>query len=141
MENQDSISIRAGRLPLPSFAPQLYIPNGVADVSFYEKAFGAVELRRFGNDDGTIHVSEFAIGGAMFHLHEQARHSGGLSPHTRGGTTVLIGLFVEDVYSVVAQAEAAGATISSPVEDYDYGYRQATIIDPFGHQWQIQAQI
>ncbi|MEO7213205.1 VOC family protein [Mucilaginibacter sp.] len=123
------------------FAPELFIPNGITDVSFYEQAFGAVELRRFGNDDGSIHVSEFTIGSAMFHLHEQTRHSGGLSPDTKGGTTVLIGLFVDDVHAVVAKAEAAGATISSPVQDYDYGYRQGTVIDPFGHQWQIQQVI
>lgn len=121
------------------FAPELYIPNGVSDVSFYEKAFGAVELRRFGNDDGTIHVSEFIIGDAMFHLHEQTQHSGGLSP--AGGTTVLIGLFVDDVHAVIAKAVAAGAKIASPVQDYDYGYRQGSIIDPFGHQWQIQKAI
>ena len=42
-----------------SFAPQLYIKNGVTDISFYEKAFSAVELRRFTNDDGSIHVAEF----------------------------------------------------------------------------------
>lgn len=52
------------------FAPQLYIPKGITDISFYEKAFGAVELRRFSNDDGSIHVSELSINGALFHLHE-----------------------------------------------------------------------
>ncbi len=27
------------------FAPQLFIPSGVTDVSFYFKAFGAVEIK------------------------------------------------------------------------------------------------
>ncbi|MCF3108054.1 hypothetical protein LL912_04610 [Niabella sp. CC-SYL272] len=59
------------------FAPELFIPNGVHDLSFYKKAFGAVELRRFSNADGSIHVSELSIGGALFHLHEvmAAAHS------------------------------------------------------------------
>lgn len=42
------------------FAPQLYIANGVTDISFYEKAFGAIELRRWNNDDGTLHVAELS---------------------------------------------------------------------------------
>ncbi|MEP7254545.1 MAG: hypothetical protein ABI666_02160, partial [Ferruginibacter sp.] len=58
--------------PKTFFAPQLYIPNGVTDTSFYEKAFGAVELRRFTNDDSSIHVVEFSIDGNLFHLHEQS---------------------------------------------------------------------
>ena len=53
------------------FAPQLFIENGIFDISFYEKAFGAVELRRYSNDDGSIHVAELLIDGAIFHLHEQ----------------------------------------------------------------------
>ncbi|MBD1363558.1 VOC family protein [Mucilaginibacter sp. ZT4R22] len=124
------------------FAPELFIPNGITDVSFYEKAFSAVELRRFGNDDGSIHVSEFSIGGTLFHLHEQTRNSNAVSPDAiNGGTTVVIGLFVDDVHAVVAQAVAAGAIITSPVQDYDYGYRQGSIRDPFGHLWQIQKAI
>ena len=53
------------------FAPQLYIKSGIKDISFYEKAFGAVELRRFSNEDGSIHVAELSIHGALFHLHEE----------------------------------------------------------------------
>jgi PhnB protein len=124
------------------FAPELFIPNGITDVSFYEKAFGAVELRRFGNDNGTVHVSEFSINGTLFHLHEQTRNSSAVSPATiNGTTTVVIGLFVDDVHAIVEQAVAAGATITSPVQDYDYGYRQGSIRDPFGHLWQIQKAI
>ena len=36
----------------PFFAPQLYIRNGVKDISFYTKGLGAIELRMFMNDDG-----------------------------------------------------------------------------------------
>ena len=125
----------------PTFAPQLVIPNGVTDISFYIKAFGAVELRRFSNDDGTIHVSELSIAGALFHLHEQTLHTSAVSPDKYHATTITIGLFVEDVHGVMAQAEAAGATVRSPVQDYDYGYRQGEVIDPFGHHWLIEKAI
>jgi PhnB protein len=125
----------------PTFAPQLVIPNGVTDISFYINAFGATELRRFGNDDGTIHVSELSINGALFHLHEQTLHSAAVSPDRHNATTVTIGLFVEDVHSVVQQAVLSGARLLSPVQDYDYGYRQGEVVDPFGHQWLIEKAI
>jgi PhnB protein len=62
------------------FAPQLFIKNGVKDIDFYVKGLGAVELRRFSNDDGTILVSELSIQGAIFHLHEKDRKRNSLSP-------------------------------------------------------------
>jgi PhnB protein len=125
----------------PTFAPQLVIPNGITDISFYIKAFDAEELRRFSNNDGTIHVSELSINGALFHLHEQTAHSNAVSPAANGGSTVTIGLMVDDVHAVMASSEAAGAIITSPVQDYDYGYRQGKFIDPFGHHWLIEKVI
>ena len=118
----------------------LIIPNGLTDVSFYTEAFGAVELRRFSNDDGSIHVLEFDLDGAIFHLHEQWETKL-ISPAKAGASTVSVNIFVDDVDAVVARAVAAGAKVTSPVQDFDYGYRQGDIIDPFGHCWQIQKKI
>lgn len=123
------------------FAPQLYIPNGVTDISFYEKALGAVELRRFSNEDGSIHVSELSVNGVLFHLHEVTKKEWLFSPDKHKGSTVLIGLFVDDVAAVMQRAVEAGATVISPVEDFDYGYRQGEFRDPFGHYWMIEKQI
>ena len=126
------------------FAPQLYIKSGVKDISFYTKAFGAIELRRFYSDDGSIHVAELSINGSLFHLHEENHSKGQFSPESRQdmkGTTTAIGLFVPDVDLVMKNAEAAGAKVTSPVQSYDYGYRQGEFIDPFGHLWLIEMKI
>jgi len=45
---------------------------------------------------------------------------------------------VEDVQAVFDKAISEGATVISPVTDYDYQYRQGEIIDPFGHHWLIE---
>jgi PhnB protein len=123
------------------FAPHLYIPGGVTDISFYEKAFGAVELRRFNNEDGTVHVAELSINGALFHIHEDKIAAGQLSPGKVNGTTALIGLFVQDVDSVMANAVNAGGIVVSPAQSYDYGYRQGEVKDPFGHVWLIEKEV
>jgi len=119
-----------------TYVPVLSIQSGVSDVDFYKKAFGAVELWRLNNDDGSVHVMALSIDGAIFRLHEEGAKS--LSPDKAGNTTVTIGLTVDDVHAVVEQAVAAGAMVLSPVIDYPYGYRQAEIKDPFGHHWIIE---
>jgi PhnB protein len=123
------------------FSPQLFIPSGVNDISFYYNAFGAIEINQWRNDDGTIHVAELSINGTIFHLHEERPMKGQLEPNKAKGVTALIGLFVDDVDSVLNNALKAGATLLSPAQDYDYGYRQGDIQDPFGHQWMIEMKI
>ena len=123
------------------FAPELFINNGVKDISFYESAFGASERMRFSNDDDSIHVVELSIDGAIFHIHEITAKRYYFSPDKNNGTTICIGLFVPDVDKVMNKAIKAGATEISPAQDYEYGYRQGKIKDPFGHYWQIQKKI
>jgi len=125
----------------PFFAPQLFINNGVKDISFYKKAFGATENLCFYNDDGSIHVAELSINGAIFHLHEVTAKPAFFSPEKYDGTTTLIGLFVENVSDVIKNALQAGAIEISPAKDYEYGYRQGEIKDPFGHHWLIEKKI
>ena len=121
-----------------TFAPMLYLENVAAGIDYYTKAFGAVELRRFSNTDGSVHVVEMSIGNALFRLHEEVLKDTEFSPRTLKGTTTIIGLLVDDPDFVVAKAAAAGGTILHPVQDYEYGYRQGTIADPFGHHWEIE---
>jgi PhnB protein len=120
------------------FAPELHIPNGTFDIDFY-KNFGATEHFCFRNNDGSIHVAELEIDGAIFHLHETMR--GALEPIKANGVTATIGLFVADVEEIMRKAIQAGATEIEPVQDHDYGYRQGMFRDPFGHYWQVQKKI
>lgn len=124
----------------PFFAPQLLINNGVKDISFYANAFGATENFCLRNDDDSVHVAELSIDGTIFHLHEVTK-SHFFSPEKHQGTTAIIGLFVSDVSAVMNKAIQAGAVEISPVKDYEYGYRQGEIKDPFGHHWLIEKKI
>jgi PhnB protein len=123
------------------FAPQLFIDNGVRDISFYAKAFGATERFCLRNDDGSIHVAELSINGAIFHLHETTARSYFFTPGKHNGITTLIGLFVPEVDIVMKNAIQAGALEISAAKDYEYGYRQGEIKDPFGHDWLIQKKV
>ncbi len=123
------------------FAPHLAIKIVKPAMEFYQKAFDAKELRRFSNSDGSVHVAEMEINGALFHLHEESLHNNQVSPETARVTTMLIGLFTPDPDKLFQQAVALGARIVSPIQDFDYGYRQGVVEDPFGHHWLIQKKI
>ena len=123
------------------FAPMLYLNKVAPAIEFYKKAFDAIELRRWSNDDGSVHVAEMSIGGALFHMHEEITRINELSPETLKGTCIAIGLFVNDPHAVMAKAVAAGGTELDPVRDYDYEYRQGCVADPFGHHWLLEKRL
>jgi PhnB protein len=79
----------------PFFAPQLFINNGVKDISFYANAFDATENFCLRNEDDSVYVAELSIHGAIFHLHEVTKPHF-FSPDKHNGTTAIIGLFVPD---------------------------------------------
>lgn len=123
------------------FAPLLALRKVLEGIEFYQSAFGATELQRWSNPDGSVHVAEMAIDGAVFHLHEEVTRTREFSPETLGGVSAVIGLFTADPGALAVRAIAAGAIEESPVRDYEYGYRQGTLRDPFGHLWVVQKKI
>ena len=126
---------------LTFFAPMIYLKKVAPAIEFYKKAFDAVVLRQWDNDDGSVHVAEMSIDGALFHLHEEVTRNTEMSPETLKGTSIAIGLVVEDVHGVMAKAVAAGGVELDPVRDYDYQYRQGNVADPFGHHWMLEKKI
>jgi PhnB protein len=118
-------------------APYLAVRGAAEAIEFYARAFGATEVSRLRMPDGKVGHAEVQIGGAHIMLSDEFPEYGARGPESLGGTPVSIHLYVEDVDSLLAQAEAAGATITSPATDYEYGERQANLRDPFGHSWTL----
>jgi PhnB protein len=121
--------------------PYLVTANADQAIEFYKKAFGASELSRLPFPDGRVMHAEIMIGNSPIMLSDECPDWGALSPLTRGGTTVSIVLYVEDVDAVVNRAIAAGAKAMMPVTDQFWGDRMGTVIDPFGHKWSIATHI
>ncbi len=117
--------------------PYLNITDCRSAIEFYKKAFNAKEILILDMPDGKIGHAELDIYGGRLMLAEENPSWGTKSPQTLGGTASGIGLYVEDVDTVFAQAIAAGATQTMPIEDQFYGDRTGAIMDPFGHKWTI----
>lgn len=121
------------------FAPMLIHRDGNAAIEFYKTAFDAELVRRWNNDDGSVHVAELSIGGAMFHIRQEGNYN--FDPREHGGVTAISNLFTDDPDALFNRAIAAGAEQLSPMQNFDYGYRQGGLKDPFGHQWIISKEI
>ena len=125
-----------------AFAPVLTLKVLAPAVDFYKRAFGAEELLIVKNDDGSIHVAELTFQGMIFHLHqEMPGPEKGRAPETAGGTTVDLGVFLNDPDALMNRALAAGARLIHAMKDYEYGYRQGSFADPFGHHWTVQKKL
>ncbi len=87
--------------------PYLSIRNASKAIEFYEKAFGAKELTRLAQPDGRIGHAEIKIGDASIMIADEFPRRpelGGLcSPHSLGGTSVLVHVYVEDVDALANQ--------------------------------------
>ena len=117
--------------------PYLCLQGAAEALEFYKRAFGALETLRIAGPEGKIGHAEIQIGDSRIMLADEFPAMDFLSPQSRGGSTIHIHLYVDDVDSRVAQAVAAGASLKKPVKDEFYGDRIGSVVDPFGHVWHI----
>jgi PhnB protein len=116
--------------------PYLSVSNASEAIAFYKNAFGAVEALCIAHE-GKVGHAELTIGEARIMLCDEFPDHEALSPHTIGGTPVMIHLYVADVDAFTARAVNAGLKILRPVADQFYGDRGGKFEDPFGHRWWI----
>jgi PhnB protein len=119
-----------------SLTPMLTVKDAAAAIEFYREAFGAVEESRVEAPTGQV-VAELSIDGLRFFVVDENAQAFNLSPQSLDGTTVRLGLIVDDPDAVAAQAIRAGAVEIFPVADQPYGLRQGRVGAPDGHHWLI----
>lgn len=116
--------------PHARVTPVLTVADVRAAVAWYCEVFDFVEHVRIG--DG--HRSQLGLPGApAAELVVAEVRPGRRTPERERSHQVM--LKVEDVATVIESAVAQGARLVEPPHDWEYGERQATLDDPFGHQW------
>ena len=130
--------------PIPegyhSVTPYLVVEDADAAIDFYTRAFGAKEKFRLPMGDRIGHA-ELEIGDSVIMLADEFPDMGHLGPKSRGGTTVSLLQYVEDVDSAFRKAIEAGAKETRPVENQFWGDRMGTLTDPFGHVWSLATTV
>jgi PhnB protein len=124
-----------------TITPHLNVRDATQALSFYKKAFGAVETVRMPGPGGKILHAEIQIGDSHLFLADEMPEWGSRSPLTIGGTATAICLYVDDADAVFNQAVAAGAKVVMPLADQFWGDRYGKLADPFGHEWAIATHL
>jgi predicted enzyme related to lactoylglutathione lyase len=89
--------------------------------------------------DGRVGHAELELAHGVIYLADEHPEIGVTAPDP-GGVPVSLVLDVADVDAVIAAAVEAGARlVRRPYEAY--GHRNATVTDPYGHRWLLQAPL
>jgi uncharacterized glyoxalase superfamily protein PhnB len=112
-----------------SLTPYLIVRGAAAFIEFAKRAFGAEQVFRMDQPDGTIGHAELLIGDSMLELSD-----GGEAWPPRPAA---IHLYVPDADATYGRAMAAGSTSLVGPTDMPYGDREADVTDPFGNNWYI----
>jgi PhnB protein len=127
--------------PIPdgmhSITPHLVCAGAAEAISFYAKAFGAVEKMRVPGPGGKLMHACVQIGDSQLFLVDEFPEWGAIGPKALPSSPVTIHLQVEDADASFAKAVAAGCTVTMPLDDAFWGDRYGSVKDPFGHSWSI----
>ena len=121
--------------------PYLLFDGGAEALTFYAKAFGAVEVLRMPMPNGRLMHAEFTIAGNHIFMADTFPGMRCKSPKEVGAVTSSVHLYVEDVDASFKQAVAAGATAMMPPTNMFWGDRFAKVQDPFGHEWSLATHV
>ena len=122
--------------PHARVTPVLTVADVRAAVAWYTDVFGFVEHVRIGEG----HRAQLGMpDGPAAELVVAEVRPGRRTPEPMVSHQVM--LKVGDVGDVVERATAQGAHLVDPPHDWEYGERQATVTDPFGHQWVLNQTI
>jgi uncharacterized glyoxalase superfamily protein PhnB len=112
--------------------PYLLYENAARALDFLSRAFGFQESFRSEDGDRIAHA-EMTLGDGRIMVGQPAE--GFKSHEERGGGTVLMYVYVDDVDAHCDRARNAGAEIVDEPSDQEYGERVYHARDPEGHDW------
>ncbi len=90
-------------------------------------------------DDGRVGHAELVVSGGSLYLSEEFPEIGVVAP-SPAGTPVSLSLQVPDVAETMRRAISRGGRMPRAMYD-DYGSRNVTIVDPFGHRWLLHTPL
>jgi PhnB protein len=123
--------------PIPegyhSVTPWIISRDTAKLLNFMKQAFGAEEMGRVYNEDGSIGHAEAKLGGCIVMAFDARKE---WPP-----TPCFLRLYVPDGDAVYQQALAAGATSVTEMTSLSFGDRVGRVRDPFGNLWWIQTRL
>jgi len=126
---------------LHSMTPYLSCLDAAAAIEWYTQNFDArLVSDPIIVDDGRVGHAELRVGDTVFMLAGEYPEEDHYSPQTLGASTAAFQIYVPDADETYERAVANGATALRPLAE-QYGARQGTLRDPFGHRWFIATHL
>ncbi len=116
--------------PAGPVIPVLTYPDVRAAVDWLVEIFGFVERVWIGPN----HRAQLSFGEDSLIVADATR--GRVTP-TSGAVPQSVMLRVADVASLSVRVRDNGATIVTEPHDFEFGERQCTLVDPWGHYWTL----
>lgn len=131
--------------PIPdgmrTVTPHLVCAGAADAITFYKKAFNAVEVARMPGPEGKLMHAQLRIGDSAIMLVDEFPDFGSFGPKSLKGSPVTIHLYVADVDTDFNRAVDAGAKVKMALADMFWGDRYGVLEDPFGHYWSIATHV
>ena len=119
-----------------AFFPAMRYADAPAAIDWLEKAFGFQRQVVYPGPDGTVAHAQLIFNGGMIMLGSYKEDVFQYkTPRQAGGVTQAVYVYVPDIDTQFARAQAAGAEIVVPLKDTDYGSREYSARDLEGHLW------
>ncbi|HEY6277976.1 MAG TPA: VOC family protein [Streptosporangiaceae bacterium] len=120
--------------------PYLAVRGARAALDWYGQVLGArLRGEPIIMPDGRVGHAELELAAGVIYLADEHPEIGHRAP-VPGGAPVSLVLTVADVDVTAGAAVRAGATLDRGAYEA-YGHRNATVTDPFGHRWMLQAPL
>jgi uncharacterized glyoxalase superfamily protein PhnB len=124
-------------LPIPTgyhtVTPWIIVRGAAQLLDYLKAAFGAEEIARVYNSDGSIGHAEARVGDTVVMMFD--------AKEEWPPTPSFIRLYVEDGDGTYQRALAAGGTSVTEMTTLFWGDRVGRVRDPFGNIWWIQTRI
>lgn len=128
-----------------SLTPFHTVRDARGAIAWYERVFGArtIDVTEMPDGKGGTFVAHATLdfGRGRLQIADPVPDFGLLAPHEGDAVCSSIALYVPDVDAVVAEAEAAGATVREALDTFVSGDRFASIRDPHGIRWAILTRV
>ena len=97
--------------------------------------FGFVELFSVPESGPIVRHAQLKLGVNIIMLGSARADDGMASPQVLGAATQALCVYVDDLDAHYERARSAGAAITSPIKDTDFGSREYHVRDLEGHPW------
>jgi uncharacterized glyoxalase superfamily protein PhnB len=123
------------RSTMQTIFPILRYTDARAAIRWLCAAFGFVELFSVPASGQVVRHAQLRLGTNVIMLGSVRPDERMASPRTLGASTQALCVYVDDLDAHFERARSAGAEITSPPQDTDFGAREYHVRDLEGHPW------